>query len=58
MLVEAANLRRLVVERPWVRRIHTDNAEENAHMLAINEALGFRRVAVTASWQRMLRVSA
>jgi GNAT superfamily N-acetyltransferase len=34
------------------RRIHTWNAEENAHMLAINVALGFRAVGVTGMWQK------
>lgn len=52
MLVKAANLLELVRLRPKVRRVHTDNAEENGHMLAINERLGFRRVGVFATWQQ------
>ncbi|MGW6128768.1 GNAT family N-acetyltransferase [Cellulomonas sp. NPDC055163] len=54
MLVKAANLRHTARVRPATRRIHTWNAEENAHMLAINVALGFRPVGVEAIWQRTL----
>lgn len=54
MLVKAANLRHTARVRPTTRRIHTWNAEENAHMLAINVALGFRPVGVEAIWQRTL----
>jgi GNAT superfamily N-acetyltransferase len=42
MLVKAVNLQALTHAHPSVRRIHTWNAEENEHMLAINVALGFR----------------
>ncbi|WP_277210826.1 GNAT family N-acetyltransferase [Isoptericola croceus] len=42
MLVKAVNLQALARRRPSTRRVHTGNAAENAHMLAINEALGFR----------------
>jgi hypothetical protein len=54
MLVKTANLRELDRLRPATRRIHTWNAEENAHMLAINVALGFRPSGVLALWQRRL----
>ena len=54
MLVKAEMLRRLHRERPGARRVHTWNAEENAHMLAINVALGFRPVGVTGQWQKHL----
>lgn len=54
MLVKTAMLRRLADERPGARRVHTWNAEENAHMLGINVALGFRPVGVNAAWQRRL----
>ena len=40
------------LDYPGLRRIHTDNAEENAPMLAINVALGFTAVGVVAAWQR------
>ncbi|MEP7764743.1 GNAT family N-acetyltransferase [Sanguibacter sp. 25GB23B1] len=54
MLVKTANLRELARLRPSTLRIHTWNAEENAHMLAINVALGFRPTGVLALWQRRL----
>lgn len=40
-LVKVANLERLVAEAPETRRVHTWNADQNAHMIAINEAMGF-----------------
>lgn len=52
MLVKTANLRELARLRPGTLRIHTWNAEENEHMLAINVALGFRPTGVLALWQR------
>lgn len=54
MLVKAANLQRLAVEQPSARRIGTWNAEENAHMLAINVALGFRPAGGSGEWQLRL----
>ena len=49
--IKAAALRELAVAAPTVRRVHTWNAAENAHMLAINTTLGFRPVAVQGGWQ-------
>ncbi|ROO84209.1 acetyltransferase (GNAT) family protein [Actinocorallia herbida] len=40
--VKAAMLEWLADERPEVVEIETDNAGDNAHMLAVNEALGYR----------------
>ncbi|MEO3788079.1 GNAT family N-acetyltransferase [Actinocorallia sp. B10E7] len=40
--VKAAMLRWLAEERPEIAEIETDNADDNEHMLAVNEALGFR----------------
>ncbi|MCL3861772.1 GNAT family N-acetyltransferase [Actinotalea sp. K2] len=54
MLVKAEMLRRLTALRPDARRIHTWNAEENAHMLGINVALGFRPTGVAGLWQKKL----
>lgn len=54
MLVKAANLERLAVEQPATRRIGTWNAEENASMLGINVALGFRPAGGAGEWQKRL----
>jgi len=54
MLVKAANLQRLQEEYPAARRVATWNAEENAHMLAINVALGFRPAGASGEWQTEL----
>ncbi|MDO5663493.1 MAG: N-acetyltransferase, partial [Brachybacterium sp.] len=51
LLVKAAALVALTDAVPTVRRIHTWNAAENTHMLAINRRLGFRAVGVTGAWQ-------
>jgi len=32
----------LLTEAPWAERIYTENAQENQHMLAINQAMGFQ----------------
>lgn len=37
---------------PHAERVHTWNAAENEHMLAINEALGFRTASLSAAWQK------
>ncbi|KQR17465.1 GNAT family N-acetyltransferase [Cellulomonas sp. Leaf334] len=54
MLAKIAVLDELGGVRPAAQRIHTWNAQENAHMLAINVALGFRQASVDAEWQRPL----
>ncbi|WP_312180079.1 GNAT family N-acetyltransferase [Arthrobacter sp.] len=54
MLLKTANLRRLQQERPRVQRVYTWNAEENRHMLRINEALGFRAAGWGGQWQKRL----
>lgn len=40
-LVKVANLERLLAEAPGALRVHTWNADENTHMNAINDAMGF-----------------
>lgn len=52
MLIKAHNLRLVAEHWPGVRRVHTWNADENDHMLAINRAIGFRAVSVEVAWQR------
>ncbi|MDN4643612.1 GNAT family N-acetyltransferase [Arthrobacter sp. PsM3] len=54
MLVKIRNLGRLLAEYPAVERVITFNAAENAHMLAINVALGFRPAGFDGEWQRTL----
>jgi GNAT superfamily N-acetyltransferase len=51
LLVKAANLRALRRELPGVERVITWNAESNAHMIAINEALGFVPRLRFGQWQ-------
>jgi GNAT superfamily N-acetyltransferase len=50
MLAKAVNTRLLRKEVPEARRIVTWNAESNAHMVAINDVLGFRPVERLAEW--------
>lgn len=52
--VKAANLEYLAREHPKVERIHTWNADENEHMLAINTRIGFQAASVEGAWQRKL----
>lgn len=54
MLMKAQNLVALRTLRPALERLHTWNAEENRHMLSINEALGFAPTGVVALWQKRL----
>jgi GNAT superfamily N-acetyltransferase len=51
LLVKAANLRALRHELPGVERVITWNADSNAHMIAINEALGFVPRLRFGQWQ-------
>lgn len=51
MWVKLANLRYTRGEEPALRNIDTWNAATNSHMIAINEALGFRAVEGWAEYQ-------
>ena len=51
MRVKAANLIAVREALPEARAIITWNAEENRHMLDVNEALGFRPVLAEASME-------
>ena len=51
MLLKAANLQQLRRELPEVTLLNTWNAEVNAHMVTINDALGFRPVERWTEWQ-------
>lgn len=52
--VKAATLRLLQRERPDVTRVTTYNAEVNAHMIGVNEAMGFVPVARLGDFQKRL----
>ncbi len=56
--VKVANLRLLQRAQPEVVRLTTYNAEVNAHMIAVNEALGFRPVARLGDFQKRLGAAA
>ena len=49
--LKAANLERILAERPAAKCIRTGNANTNAQMLGINTQLGFRQVWATTIWQ-------
>lgn len=51
LLMKVVNLQRMLVAFPGVRNLNTWNADENAHMVAVNEALGFRTMEGWAEWQ-------
>lgn len=54
MAVKLANLRQLAAADASVHSLVTYNAEVNTHMLAINEALGFRPVERLGEFQKRL----
>jgi len=52
--LKLANLRLVRGSHPELQTIDTWNAEENAHMIAVNEAMGFRPIELAAEWQLSL----
>ncbi|MEU6859506.1 GNAT family N-acetyltransferase [Glycomyces sp. NPDC046736] len=54
LLVKLANLRQLRATFPDLAHIWTDNADVNAHMIAINELMGYTTVDANADYQRKL----
>lgn len=54
LAVKLANLRLLQSERPDIEVVTTYNAEVNAHMIGVNERLGFRPVARLGEFQKKL----
>lgn len=51
LLLKARNHALVVASEPAAHWVNTWNAESNAHMIAINEALGYRPVEVWTEWQ-------
>jgi GNAT superfamily N-acetyltransferase len=54
LALKVANLRTMTAAQPRRRAVHTWNAEENGPMVAVNDAMGFRRVELTGVYQRDL----
>ena len=54
MLIKLENLRRLAELAPGHPAIYTWNAEENRHMLDVNEAIGFVPAGYEGSWKKVL----
>lgn len=54
MLIKTANLRLLAETAPGHPSVYTWNAEENRHMLDVNEELGFVPVGYEGSWKKVL----
>jgi len=54
LLLKTGMLRRLAEVEPQVETVDTWNAESNAHMIAVNEALGYRVMARELQFQRSL----
>ena len=54
LATKVANLQALQAGFPDARRVTTFNAEVNQHMIAVNEALGFRPVARMGEFQKRL----
>ncbi|MDQ4137772.1 MAG: GNAT family N-acetyltransferase [Actinomycetota bacterium] len=53
-LLKVGNLQHLQRERPGHPAVVTFNAEENRHMLNVNEALGFVPIAYAGGWKKVL----
>ncbi|MEU0553117.1 GNAT family N-acetyltransferase [Dactylosporangium sp. NPDC006015] len=51
LISKLVNLQTMRAQEPAVRIVDTFNAEVNSHMIAINEAMGFRALDRWANWQ-------
>ncbi|HTW18685.1 MAG TPA: GNAT family N-acetyltransferase [Mycobacteriales bacterium] len=51
LVLKIANLHQIRDRFPDVRYVNTWNADENSHMIAVNEALGFRPMEGWSEWQ-------
>lgn len=54
MLVKLANLQHLAERHPGRPAVTTFNAEENRHMLRVNEELGFVPMGYEGAWKRVV----
>jgi GNAT superfamily N-acetyltransferase len=54
MLLKVANLEQLQLRFPGHPSVTTFNAEENRHMLEVNERLGFTAIGYEGAWRRDL----
>jgi GNAT superfamily N-acetyltransferase len=54
LLLKIGMLRWLADEEPQLHALDTWNAASNAHMIAVNEILGYRVVAQVIAWQKRL----
>lgn len=54
LLLKIEMLRWLREREPQLRRMDTGNAADNGHMIAVNDALGYRVVGRRIEWQRHL----
>ncbi len=54
MLLKVGNLLHLQRERPGHPSVTTFNAEENRHMLSVNERVGFVPIAYEGGWKKVL----
>ncbi len=54
MAVKVANLQQLAAVSPESTMISTGNAEENRHMLDVNEAVGFVPAGYVGAWKKTL----
>jgi GNAT superfamily N-acetyltransferase len=52
--VKVANLAALMQAHPAVRTVSTWNADDNEHMIAVNDAMGFEVVAHSTYWLKKL----
>lgn len=52
MLLKVANLQELAKTNPQAPLVFTFNAEENRHMLDVNEAVGFRPAGYDGAWKK------
>jgi len=53
MLLKIANLQHLARLHPGHPSVITFNAEENRHMLDVNDAIGFTPMGYEGAWKRV-----